>query len=71
VKIRIHRTIILPVVLFSVLFFSVTKGRAQTEGENKVLRKIFELKRDEVKGGCRTVHNEELHNLYSLPGVIV
>jgi hypothetical protein len=35
--------------------------------ENKVLRRIFGLKRDEVMGGWRKVHNWELHNLYSLP----
>jgi hypothetical protein len=38
--------------------------------ENKVLRKIFGLKRDEVKGDWRKLHNEELHNLYSLPNII-
>jgi hypothetical protein len=30
-----------------------------------MLRRIFELKRDEVTGGWRKLHNEELHNLYS------
>jgi hypothetical protein len=38
--------------------------------ENKVLRKIFGPKRDGVKGGCRKLHNEELHNLYSSPSII-
>jgi hypothetical protein len=33
--------------------------------ENRVLRRIFGSKRDEVKGGWRKLHNEELHNLYS------
>jgi hypothetical protein len=33
--------------------------------ENRMLRKIFGLKRDEVTGGWRKLHNEELHNLYS------
>jgi hypothetical protein len=37
--------------------------------ENRVLR-IFGLKRNEVKGGWRTVHNEELHDSYSLPSII-
>jgi hypothetical protein len=32
---------------------------------NRVLRKIFEKKRDEEKGGWRKLHNEELHDLYS------
>jgi hypothetical protein len=38
--------------------------------ENRVLRRIFGSKRDEVTGGCRKLHNEELHNLYSSPSVI-
>jgi hypothetical protein len=33
--------------------------------ENKVLRRIFGSKRDEVTGGLRELHNEELHDLYS------
>jgi hypothetical protein len=37
--------------------------------ENRVLR-IFEPKRDEVTGDWRTLHNERLHNLYSLPNII-
>jgi hypothetical protein len=36
-----------------------------------VPRRIFGLKRDEVKGDCwRKLHNEELHNLYSSPNII-
>jgi hypothetical protein len=38
--------------------------------ENRVLMRIFGMKRDEVTGGWRKLHNEELHNLYSLPSVI-
>jgi hypothetical protein len=38
--------------------------------ENSVLRRIFGLKRDEVTGGWRKLHNEELHNLYSSPSII-
>jgi hypothetical protein len=37
---------------------------------NRVLRRIFGLKRDEVIGGWRKLHNEKLHNLYSLPSII-
>jgi hypothetical protein len=33
--------------------------------ENRVLRRIFGPKRDEVMGGWRKLHYEELHNLYS------
>jgi hypothetical protein len=38
--------------------------------ENRVLRRIFGPKRDEVTGGWRQLHNEELHNLYSSSSVI-
>jgi hypothetical protein len=38
--------------------------------ENRVLRRIFEPKRDEVTRGWRKLHNEELHNLYSSPSII-
>jgi hypothetical protein len=36
----------------------------------RVLRRIFVPKRDGVTGGCRKLHNEELHNLYSSPTII-
>jgi hypothetical protein len=38
--------------------------------ENRVLRRIFGPKRDEVTGDWRKLHNEELHNLYSSPNII-
>jgi hypothetical protein len=38
--------------------------------ENRVLRGIFGPKRDEVTGGWRKLHNEEIHNLYSSPSII-
>jgi hypothetical protein len=38
--------------------------------ENRVRRRIFVPKRDEVTGGWRKLHNEELHGLYSSPSVI-
>jgi hypothetical protein len=38
--------------------------------ENRMLRRIFGSKRDEVTGGWRKLHNEELHNLYSSPSII-
>jgi hypothetical protein len=38
--------------------------------ENRVLRRIFGPKRDEVTGDWRKLHNEELHNLYSSPNRI-
>jgi hypothetical protein len=38
--------------------------------ENRVLRRIFGPEKDEVTGGWRKLHNEELHNLYSSPSII-
>jgi hypothetical protein len=38
--------------------------------ENRVLRRIFGAKRDEMTGDWRKLHNEELHNLYSSSNII-
>jgi hypothetical protein len=38
--------------------------------ENRVLRRIFGPKRDEVAGGWRKLHNKELRDLYSSPSII-
>jgi hypothetical protein len=38
--------------------------------ENRVVRRMFEPKRDEVTGGWRNLHNKELHSLYSSPSII-
>jgi len=38
--------------------------------ENRVLRRVFGSKRDEVKGEWRKLHNEELSDLYSLPNIV-
>jgi hypothetical protein len=38
--------------------------------ENRVLRGIFEAKRDEMTGDWRKLHNEELNDLYSLPNIV-
>jgi hypothetical protein len=48
---------------------SHAKGRLAVF-ENKVLRRMFGHKRDEVTGEWRTLHSEELHNLYSFPDII-
>jgi hypothetical protein len=39
--------------------------------ENRVLRRIFGPKREEVTGGWRKLHNEELHDLNSSPRIII
>jgi hypothetical protein len=38
--------------------------------KNKLLRRIFGLKREEVAGDWRKLQNEEIHNLYSSPNII-
>jgi hypothetical protein len=38
--------------------------------ENRVLRRIFGLERDEVTGECRKLLNEELHDLYPSPNIV-
>jgi hypothetical protein len=49
----------------------ITAGTQTVRGfENRELRKIFGPKRDEVMGGLRKLHNEELHNLFSSLSVI-
>jgi hypothetical protein len=72
VKIKIYKTIILPVVLYGCETWSLTlreKHRLRVF-ENRVLRRIFRPKRDEVTGGWRKLHNEELHGLYYSPGIV-
>jgi hypothetical protein len=71
-KIKIYRTIILPVVLCECETGSLTLTEEQRlkVSENRVLRRIFGPNRDEVTGGWRKLHNEELHNLYSSPSII-
>jgi hypothetical protein len=72
VKIRIYKTIILPVVLYVCETWSLTLREEHRLRvlENRVLRKIFGPKRDEVKGECRKLLNEELRDLYSSPSII-
>jgi hypothetical protein len=71
-KIRIYKTIILPVVLYGCETWSLAlrEEHMLRVFENRVLRRIFGPKRVEVMGGWRKLHSEELHNLYSLPNII-
>jgi hypothetical protein len=68
-KIRIYKTIILPVVLYGWSLTLMEEHRLRVF-ENRVLRRIFRRKRDELTGEWRKLHNEELHDLYSLPSII-
>jgi hypothetical protein len=72
VKVKIYKTIILPVVLYGCESWSLTlrEEHRLRVYENRVLRRIFGPKRDEVTGELRKLHSEELHNLYSSPDVI-
>jgi hypothetical protein len=71
-KIRIYKMIIFPVVLYGCETWPLTlrEEHRLKVFENRVLRKIFGLKRDEVTGGWRKLHNEELRDLYSSPSII-
>jgi hypothetical protein len=64
-KIRIYRTVILPVILYGCETWSLTlkEQRRQRVFENRVLRRIFGSKRDEVTGEWRKLHNEKLNGL--------
>jgi hypothetical protein len=57
-----YKTIILPVVLYGCETWSLTlrEEHRLRVSENRVLRRIFGPKRDEVTGECRKLHNEEL-----------
>jgi hypothetical protein len=67
-KIQIYRTIILPVVLYGCETWSLTlmEERRMRVFENRVLRRVFGPKRDELTGEWRKLHNEELSDLYCL-----
>ena len=66
-KVKIYRIIILPVVWYGCKTWSITlrEERRLRVFENKVLRRIFGSKWDEVAGEWRKLHNEELNILYS------
>jgi hypothetical protein len=71
-EVKIYKTVILPVVLYGCETWSLTSREEHRlkVSENRVLRKIFGPKRDEVTGDWRKLHNGELHNLYSSPDII-
>jgi hypothetical protein len=71
VKIKIHKTIILPLAFYGCETWSLALREEHRLRvlENRVLRRIFGPKRDEVTGEWKKFHNGELHNLYSSPDI--
>jgi hypothetical protein len=67
VNIRIHRTLIPPVVLYGCETWSLISREEHRLRvfENRVLRRIFGPKKDEMTGEWKKLHNEELRDLYN------
>jgi len=63
----------LPLVLYGCETWSLTlvEERGLTVSENRVVRRIFGTKRDEVTWQWRKLHNGELNNLYSSPNIVL
>jgi len=72
IKIKIQRNVILVVVLFGCETWSLAlrDQRRLRVFENRVLRRIFGPKRDEIAREQRKLHNEELNDLYSSGNII-
>jgi hypothetical protein len=72
VKVKIYKTIILPVVLYGCETWSLIlrEEHRLRVFENRVLRRIFGPQRDEVMGEWRKLINGELRNFYSSPDII-
>jgi hypothetical protein len=72
VKNAMYKTIILPVVLYGceTWFLTLREEHRLRVFENRVLRRIFGPKRDEMTGEWRELHNKELSDLYSSPSII-
>jgi hypothetical protein len=70
-QIKIHKTVILPFVLYGCETWSLTlrKEHRLRVFENRVLRRIFGPKREE-DGSWRKLHNDELHSLYSSLNIV-
>jgi hypothetical protein len=71
-SIRVFPSVFPAEILYGCETWSLTLGEEHRVKvfENRVLRRIFGPKRDEVTGGWRKLHNEKLHHLYSSPSII-
>ena len=71
-KIKIHRTKILPLVLYGYETWSLTlrEERRLRLFENRVLRRIFRPKKVKVTREWRNIYNEELNDLYTSPSTL-
>jgi hypothetical protein len=71
-KFNYFNTIILPIVLYwcKTLSLTLREEHRLKVFENRVLRRVFGPKRDEIIGRWTKLHNDERHNLYSSPSVI-
>jgi hypothetical protein len=72
VKVKIYKTIILPIVLYGceTWYLTIREEHRLRVFENRVLRRISGPKRGEVEGERRKLNNENLHILYSFPSII-
>ena len=72
IKIKIYRTIILPVVLYGCETWSLSLREEDRlmVFENRVLGRVFGPRRDEVRGEWRRLHNDELNDLYCSPNIV-
>jgi hypothetical protein len=70
-KIKIYKIVILPIVLYGFETWSLTLGEEHRPRvfENRVLRRIYGLKREE-DGSWRKLHNDEVHSLCSSPKIV-
>ena len=71
-KIKLYSNIFLPVDLYVCGNWSLKlrEERRVRVFENRVLRRVFGTKRDEVAGQWRKLHNEKFRDLYSLPNIV-
>jgi hypothetical protein len=72
IKIKVYSNTILPVVLYGCETWSLTlrEERRLIMFENRVTRRLFGPKREEVIGEWRKLHNEELNGTYASPNII-